>query len=941
LPDPLQVKEYTLSNGLSVWLNVDHSQPKVFGAVVVKAGAKDTPNTGIAHYFEHIMFKGTDKIGTVDYMGEKQWLDTISACYDELASTRDAKKRSAIQKKINGLSVEAAKYVIPNEFTRLITRYGGTGLNAGTSYDYTVYYNTFSPQYIAQWAELNSERLRHPVFRMFQSELETVYEEKNMHRDGLAGDAVEKFIERFFYPHPYAYPVIGSTENLKNPRLSEMRKFFETYYVASNMGLILSGDFDAQATMPLLEAAFSRIRGGEVQRTPSSEIHPFRGEEKFQVRFPIPIVAGAAYAYRGVPANHPDQVALDIVISLLNNSNGTGFFDKLMVNHKLMAAMTMSESFNEAGFLAIIAIPKLVFQSVDSAASLIRHEVERIKEGDFSEALFSSLKLEQKRKYLSRLESISARSEVMITLFSQGKSWEGYLHDLGKIDKLGKDDIVDIARKYFTEDYLYVTKKTGKYPKENLPKPDFHPVIPRNAEANSDYARWISGLPVRQVRPRFLDFKRDVRILPVSTSARLYAAANPVNDIFSLDLSFAAGKLEHPELSQLASYLPLLGTETLPFDEFRGNLQKLGSTLSFEVGKNHFLIRLSGFDTHFKVTMQLLATFLKQAKAEDKKMTQLLDEEKLLKKAFAKSADEIARALMERVKYGGRSSYLSKLSFADIKKMKGENLLAAFHELRQAACDIFYCGTLPAERVADCLKEELPLGETDAYPSRIPFYRPLAGYEKPAVYFCETPEAAQSIVFAYVKGQALPEEADRYAARLFTAYFGGDMSSILFQEIREFRSYAYRTKGRYAPMSRILRDKPGEFTAMLSTQADKTIDAMGLLDSLIRQMPLKPDRLPAAKQILVNQMSSKYPTFRKIPGRIAALVNDGCLSDPDRALFEQLPAMDMDDVARFYEAHLKGRPIIYAVTGNSHKIDMNKLAAFGPVVRVKKEELYN
>lgn len=244
---------HILDNGLTVWLNEDHTQPKVFGAVVVNAGAKECPNTGIAHYFEHVMFKGTDNIGTIDYEKEKVLLDHIEEKYDQLALAKEESERKTIQQEINQLSIQAAEYVIPNEFDKLISQYGGTKLNAGTSFDYTVYFNTFSPQYMAQWAEINSERLLHPVFRLFQNELETVYEEKNMYGDHMGGISVEYLKERYFAPHPYAYPVIGSTQNLKNPRLSEMRKFFESYYVASNMGLILSGDFCTQDVLPLLQ----------------------------------------------------------------------------------------------------------------------------------------------------------------------------------------------------------------------------------------------------------------------------------------------------------------------------------------------------------------------------------------------------------------------------------------------------------------------------------------------------------------------------------------------------------------------------------------------------------------------------------------------------------------------------------------------------------------
>ena len=306
--DVLKVKTYTLENGLTVWLNEDHSQPKVFGAVVVKAGAKDCPDTGIAHYFEHMMFKGTDRIGTLDYEAEKVLLDSISLKYDELAKTEDKAARERIQKEINELSIRSSDYVIPNEFNRLINRFGGSGLNAATSYDATVYFNTFLPQYMAQWAELNSERLVNPVFRLFQNELETVYEEKNMYGDFLGRQVMDTLLARYFGPHPYAYPIIGSTKNLKNPRLSAMRQFFEDYYVASNMGLILCGDFQTEEVLPILEKTFSRIRPGKAPKQEPVSLPPFKGREKMKVKFPIPVVKAMGFPGRAGQSCRPSGV---------------------------------------------------------------------------------------------------------------------------------------------------------------------------------------------------------------------------------------------------------------------------------------------------------------------------------------------------------------------------------------------------------------------------------------------------------------------------------------------------------------------------------------------------------------------------------------------------------------------------------------------------------
>ena len=488
----LKVKEYRLENGLTVWLNEDHSQPKVFGAVVVKAGAKDCPDTGIAHYFEHMMFKGTDRIGTLDYESEKVLLDSIAMKYDELAMTEDTAARARLQKEINELSIRSSEYVIPNEFNRLINRFGGSGLNAATSYDATIYFNTFSPQYMVQWAEINSERLINPVFRLFQSELETVYEEKNMYGDFIGGQVMDTLMARYFGPHPYAYPIIGSTKNLKNPRLTEMHKFFEDYYVASNMALILSGDFDAQQVMPILEKAFSRIRSGNAPKQEKVMLPPFNGRETMKVKFPIPFIKAMGLGFRGVSANHEDQVALNIAVNLLNNANGTGYLDKLMVEHKLMGALAINESMNEAGILAVAIMPKLLIQSYSSAEKMVWDEINRVKNGDFSDEMFNSLKLEQKRQYASSLENIDSRATVMMNLFSQGKSWNDYLNEVARIESITKEDVVRVAQKYFSNNYLCVTKSTGKYPKDNLPKPAFSPVVPRNADASSSYAEQLA-----------------------------------------------------------------------------------------------------------------------------------------------------------------------------------------------------------------------------------------------------------------------------------------------------------------------------------------------------------------------------------------------------------------------------------------------------------------
>ena len=935
----LKVKEYRLENGLTVWLNEDHSQPKVFGAVVVKAGAKDCPDTGIAHYFEHMMFKGTDRIGTLDYESEKVLLDSIAMKYDELAMTEDTAARARLQKEINELSIRSSEYVIPNEFNRLINRFGGSGLNAATSYDATIYFNTFSPQYMVQWAEINSERLINPVFRLFQSELETVYEEKNMYGDFIGGQVMDTLMARYFGPHPYAYPIIGSTKNLKNPRLTEMHKFFEDYYVASNMALILSGDFDAQQVMPILEKAFSRIRSGNAPKQEKVMLPPFNGRETMKVKFPIPFIKAMGLGFRGVSANHEDQVALNIAVNLLNNANGTGYLDKLMVEHKLMGALAINESMNEAGILAVAIMPKLLIQSYSSAEKMVWDEINRVKNGDFSDEMFNSLKLEQKRQYASSLENIDSRATIMMNLFSQGKSWNDYLNEVARIESITKEDVVRVVQKYFSNNYLCVTKSTGKYPKDNLPKPAFSPVVPRNADASSSYAKQLEKIPEQQVAPRIIDFEKDVKTSKLTPLVTLYTTPNPLNDIFTLNISYGIGALEQPELMQLTNYLQLLGTESLSFEQFRSRLQSIGSTLAFDVTPDAFVMKVTGFDNHIDETMKLVGDFIRHAKADDKKLRQIVDDAKVSEKAFFKSGDNVASALLEQVKYGDQSRYLRKLSLSQIKKLKGKDMLAIYDKVRSVQCDLHYCGTLPVEKVIGTIRQHLPLERTTVA-SNSPYYRELKQYDRPTVFFIDMPDMAQSIVYGYVKGDPVDDKASRHASRLFSVYFGGDMSSLMFQEIREFRSFAYRTSGRYQLPNHAHKGTAGSFTAMLSTQSDKTLDALGVLDSLIREMPLKPERMEAVKQTLVNRINNDYPPFRNLSEKVASARMEGFDRDPAEEFLRDIATMDMQDISRFYREQISGRPVVYVIAGNRKHIDMKKLAEYGTIIKVKKKDIY-
>ena len=938
---PLEVRTLKLDNGLTVWLNEDHNQASVYGAIVVKAGAKDSPATGIAHYFEHIMFKGTDKIGTVDYVSERIYLDSIAIKYDLLAQTKDETQRKEIQAEINRLSIEAAKYAIPNEFNTLISKMGGSGLNAGTGYDQTVYYNVFDPQYINQWLELNSERLRNPVFRLFQSELETVYEEKNMYNDMSFNVALEKILERTFKPHPYQYPIVGLTEYLKNPSLSEMEKFYKEYYRAGNMGLILSGDFDTEKIIPVIEEKFGRLAAGKAPARQVYNIPPFEGRSTEQFLVPIPIIKVSFMIWRGVPNGAKDEVALDAMMGLLSNSSGTGYLDLLGTDGKLLTAGVENMKLNDAGVILAMIVPKLVFQSYEAAEKLVLNEINRIKKGDFSEEDLECIKLELKREFETSLETSKEKAMMMVEVFSLGKDWNDYLKEQESIEKLTKNDIIDVANRYFTNDYLYYTKKNGRYDLDKVKKPDFDPIVPPNKSESSEYAKKLIAEANANtlVRPRTVDFEKDVHTVQITPLVTLYTKENPVNEIFTLQLNYQKGNFSNNMISPMSTYLNDLYTDSLSYKQIKSGLQRLGATVNFESNKDVFTVEITGFDKNIEPTLQLVSHFMKNVKPDKKALQRVVAAEKMSDKSKKSEAHDIAQALNSYVIHGKYSTDLTDPSAKEIAKKGEKGLLDVYHDVITTECDVHYSGNIAADKIKNIVVHYFDVNKITQKAEK-PIVLPLQKYDKPIIFVLDNPKAKQSAIYSYTFSPATFDNDYLSALRLFNEYFGGGMSSIMFQEIREFRSLAYGARSFYSAPMIVNKDKGSYLQCYLSTQSDKTIDAISVLDSLLKDMPRRPENLLNAKQSLRNSMNNEYPSFRNISPRIASLKRGGYKEDTYTILLNALDKMDMNTITDFYNRNVKANVTCYVIAGNMKSVDMEKLKQFGEVKVVKTKEIF-
>lgn len=932
------VQTLRLHNGFTVWLNVDHSQPKVYGAVVVKAGAKDCPNTGIAHYFEHLMFKGTDKIGTVNYEKEKPWLDSISHQYDLLAATSDAARRQAIQKHINALSVRAADYAIPNEFENLITRFGGTGLNAYTSFDETVFHNTFSPQYLPQWCELYAERFLSPVFRLFQGELETVYEEKNMYADNMLVQAAEAAQRYALAGTSYAYPITGATDSLKNPRLSEMMRFFHRYYVAGNMGLILSGDLRTDSIVPLLERTFGRLPMGEAPQTPKAVLRDFRGSKPLKLKLPIPVVKAEGYAFLAPQEGSRDEAPFQVMMTMLSNPSHTGLLDSLDNAGKVMAAMAGNYYFKDFGAFGFGFVPNLPFGSKKKASRLCWQAIDRLRTGQFTDAQLQAVKRSLQRQKLLSLETISGRSSAMINAFSHGFSWQDVLGQAKRVNSVTHDDVVRVARTYFNDDSLVVKKAFGRYHKEKVAQPGYKPVHAPHAGEQSAYAKQLEAQPVDSVAPKLVDFKHDVAERSLRPLVRLYGVRNPDNEIFSLQLCYRRGSASDHHIEILGDYLNRVGTVSMSRQQLGRALQQLGATLSVSADADNVKVTLMGFDSQFVPALRLLRSFLDSAAVDDAKLRVCRKELKLDRRSFLKENANIADAVYQKVAFGDSSSFLTRLTVKEARRIKASDLVELFREVQRSQLDMIYTGTLPVDSVIRLVETALPLNRVSR--PWCPGLHTLQSVSVPTVYVYDNPLARQTIVGSYQQVGALPTEAQRVPFHLWGTYFGGSMSSVLFQDIREFRSYAYYAYGRWLQPDLLVHPQsPCAYVTRLGCQSDKTMAALGVLDSVLRDMPVREGNIRAARQGLVNVINNGYPVFRSLGGFVAACRLKGYTHDPDSATLSLLPALGIEDVTRFYRAHVQTAPASYIIVGDKRQLDIEQLRRYGRVVFLQKHDI--
>lgn len=928
-PDPLQVTEHHLGNGVTVWVNEDHSQPKVFGAIVVNAGARDCPGTGIAHMLEHLLFKGTEEMGTTDYACERPLLDSIGRCYDQLSRVDDASGRRILEQSIDRLSQSAARYAIPNEFNRLCTLYGGSSPNAHTTWDYTYYYDTFSGQYLEHWCQLNSERLLHPVFRLFESELATICEEKARYADDFQSLVREQMMQALFTDLPYGAPVIGSWEHLLHPQYSALRPFFDRYYVGCNMGLILSGDVDTLQLLPLLERSFGRIARGTPPHHPASPLLPIEQERTALLHLPLPLVDLELLAYEAPAAYSSDATALDLALSLLSDQQ-SGMLDTLCHTGHLQRAMTARQSLHDASVAYLLFIPPLL-APLQKAEQACLGQVRRLCAGQFSTSAFERHRLALYHDALRSLEHIDSRAHQMVRVLTSGHTWSTYLDRVRAIPTLTLAEVSSAARRYLDAPFVRMVKK--EVPRLSLPLTLPHPtaVATGQPDAESAFARRMARLPSAAGCLRPIRFDRDATILPLGGQATLYTVANPLNPLYELTLTYNRGLRADRRLQAVAKWLNA----------------SLGSYLQATVTGDAFQMLLTGDDADLESTLRLVGRRLKALVPPAKSSTAPSDiaaevpTHAVPQEKKEEDGATILEALLMRVMAGHRSPYLDRLTPSEENLLSTSDLSAAFSEVLRSGCHIVYSGSHTPQSTEEMVRRHLPI-EQSAHTFVDYSLEPMA-YAEPTVYVYDTPEAHQHHLFTYETIESVPTAKERATLTLLKNYFGSGMSSVLFQEMRERRALGYTISSHlYHRPPLLAPDSPSVLYHVADVAPEQTMNALALLDSLLQHLPISVQNYEAIRQVSINTLVLQSPNFRTLGQKIARWQWEGYSIDPQADMAAHMSNTSLEEMVEFYNKNIahNQRHRVVGIVGDLRRLDMEALDRYGRVVLLGHSDLF-
>ncbi|MBK1831270.1 insulinase family protein [Verrucomicrobiaceae bacterium R5-34] len=929
--DAMQVRVYQLDNGLTVYLTRNAETPRLYAEIAVRAGSSTDPAdcTGLAHYLEHLMFKGSSKMGTLDYSKERPYLEKITRLYEQHFVETDAAKRKEIYQKINRTSTEAAKYAVANDIDRIYKFIGGTNVNAHTYYEETIYKVDLPANQLERWATIESERFSDPVFRLFHTELEAVYEEKNTSLDSGAR-MISEAVERLLFPgHTYgSQTVLGLPEHLKKPSLVRIRDYFQKYYVPGNMAIIISGDIEMDETIAVIDRYFGPWPAKPVPQVKAQPLRAIDGIQRVTVQH-----EGEEFvtlAWQTVPNQHPDAEALMIFDMILDNSVAGLINLNLVSPQKVRSAGSYLNQLNEAGAQYLWGSPR-DGQALEDVEAMLLNQIRLIQQGKFEDWLIPAIITNLQSVTESSYETNENRVAMIRDSFIARQPWAEAIQDHARLAAVTREDVVRVANQYFGQNYVVGYLVKGKADIQHIEKPPID-AVPLNSSSESAFARSVLALPTTPLSPRFMQEGKDYQQSGPINGVTYYTTRNPVNDLFSITWTFPKGSLHDDLLLTAFDLLGKSGTTQLSSTELGKQWYQLGVSADFYVNENFTEITLSGLASSYEPGMKLLWQWLHDSQFQEATLKKLVADLKISRAEAMEEPGTIIHAMARYHRYGKQSKYLKRTSSEQLDQLSVETLKSSLAQLLTLPHDISYVGKLNESQ----WREKTPvLKPTAKVPAEL--NRPVQPIQEPVEILFYHREMAQAQVWIESKLDGLSPD-DLVLLNVFNEYFGGGMSSVVFQELREARGLAYSASG-YLSSPRWVGD---HYLAVgsIACQADKTEKALTKFLQLFDQLPESDVRFKETRDALIARLRAERNDFRNRVSTVQFWQRRGVDFDLSQRAYQQVPSTQLKELLEFYRQHVKSRPKRISILGDRSRVDLDALKKIGPVRELVAEDIF-
>ncbi len=936
--DAMQTRIYTLDNGLKVFMSVNKALPRLQANIVVRTGSRNDPaeTTGLAHYLEHLMFKGTQQFGTTDYAKEKPYLDEIERRYEHYRTLTDPAQRKNAYHEIDSVSQLAARYNIPNEYDKLMASIGSEGSNAYTSNDVTCYVENIPSNEIANWARIQADRFQNMIIRGFHTELEAVYEEKNISM-GSDGSKEYAALWKLLAPtHPYGtQTTIGEQEHLKNPSIVNIKNYFHRYYVPNNVAIVLAGDFNPDAVIAIIDRYFGSWKPSKQLSRPEFEAQKTITSPRDTTVIGLD-AENIMMGWRFKGANQLQNDTLDIVNRMLSNGKA-GLLD-ININQpmKAMETGTYLDELHDYSMLLIEGVP-LQNQKLDDLKALILAETTKLGRGEFSDDLLPAVLANKKLQYYKSLDSNQKRVSMMVDAFVNDKPWADVTQQIERQEKLTKQDIIDFARRHLrTDNYACVHKQMGTDTTlKKIEKPIITP-IPANREFESKFLNEIRTAKTEPIQPVFVDFKKELTFSNTKSRLPLIYKKNTDDGIFDLVFRYDFGYTANKLYNTAFDYLDYIGTNDMTVSQIKQAFYKLACKYYAVMDQRTLSIYLTGLNENMPQALQLLEKIMHQAKADKASWSRYCDMVEKARNDAKTDQKANFNALWDYAIYGKYNPTRDKTPVKDLRTMDPQQLVDMLAQLGKMQHTVLYYGASDLKQLDKLLTKEHP---TPAKWAPMPVNKPYKPQLTAQNEVLIAPYDAKNIYLRQYNNEGKTWSlAKAPVETLFNQYFGGGMNTVVFQELRETRALAYNAYAMYKRPE--YKDDSESFFTHIISQNDKMGDCIKVFNEIVNSMPQNEAAFDLAKQSLTKSIQSERTTKFNIFQRYLFLKQLGLDHDYMQDIYAALPKLTLQDIVSFARQNIAHKPYRYAVLGNEKNLDMKVLEKIAPVKRLTTEDIF-